>query len=308
MKLKTVLTGRTFRRRVMSLFCFLFLACLSYIILYPFIGKLSSVFMSSADLKDPTVWLIPKSPTLDNLRNVLKYGDFWNSLLNTVIFSLSNALLQTFSATLVAYGLSHFRFKGKKLLIVLIVLTLLIPPQVLFGPMYTKFRFFDWFGILRGLGLPTLNLQDSFIPMLLLSATSLGLKCGLFILIMVQQFNSLPKELSEAAKVDGAGVWRTFFTINLPQTKAVMMSVFLLSFAWLWADTFYSSVFLRNKPMFASLVNQVSVIYEIGAVNNSLSGVMMNTAMIMMLIPLFAVYLIGQKALIQGIERSGLVG
>lgn len=144
--------------------------------------------------------------------------------------------------------------------------------------------------------------------MLLLSATSLGLKCGLFILIMVQQFNSLPKELSEAAKVDGAGVWRTFFTINLPQTKAVMMSVFLLSFAWLWADTFYSSVFLRNKPMFASLVNQVSVIYEIGAVNNSLSGVMMNTAMIMMLIPLFAVYLVGQKALIQGIERSGLVG
>lgn len=152
MKLKTVLAGRTFRRRVMSLFCFLFLACLSYIILYPFISKLSSVFMSSADLKDPTVWLIPKSPTLDNLRNVLKYGDFWNSLLNTVIFSLSNALLQTFSATLVAYGLSHFRFKGKKLLIVLIVLTLLIPPQVLFGPMYTKFRFFDWFGILRGLG------------------------------------------------------------------------------------------------------------------------------------------------------------
>ena len=60
--------------------------------------------------------------------------------------------------------------------------------------------------------------------------------------------------------------------------------------------------------MFASLVNQVSVIYEIGAVNNSLSGVMMNTAMIMMLIPLFAVYLVGQKALIQGIERSGLVG
>ena len=114
--------------------------------------------------------------------------------------------------------------------------------------------------------------------------------------------------LAEAAKVDGAGVWRTFFTINLPQTKAVMMSVFLLSFAWLWADTFYSSVFLRNKPMFASLVNQVSVIYEIGAVNNSLSGVMMNTAMIMMLIPLFAVYLVGQKALIQGIERSGLVG
>jgi len=308
MKMKPFYIGNSFKKSMISAVCCIFLACLSFIIIYPFISKISSIFMSPSDMKDPTVWLIPKEATLDNIKNVIKYSDFWGSLLNTFIFSFVSALLQTASVILVAYGISHFSFKGKKLLVVFIVLTLLIPPQVLFGPMYTKFRFFDWFGIMRGLGLPTLNLQDSFIPMFLLSSTSLGLKCGLFILIMVQQFNSLPKELSEAAKVDGAGIWRTFYQINLPQAKAVMMSVFLLSFAWLWADTFYTGVFLRNKHVFSSLVRDVSVIYEIGAINNSLSATMMNTAMIMMLVPLIIVYLLGQRSLIQGIERSGLVG
>lgn len=308
MTIRRWLSGRTFRRRVTALVTCLFLISLSYIILYPFISKISSMFMSQTDMKDPTVWLIPKDPTLANIRNVIRYGDFWGSLLNNTIYAFVSAALQTLSATLVAYGIAHFRFWGRKLVIGLIVLTLVVPPQVLFGPLYTKFRFFDWFGILRGIGLPTLNLQGSFLPMFLLSATSLGLKCGLFILILMQQFRSLPRELSEAAKVDGAGVWRTFWQINLPQTKAVMVSVFLLSFAWLWADTFYTGIFLRGKPMFSTLVNAVSVINEIGAVGNSLSATLMNTAVILMLLPLLVVYLIGQKALIQGIEHSGLVG
>lgn len=308
MKITNILKSNKLRERTLSFICIVFLAALSFIVLYPFVSRISSVFMSKSDLQDPTVWLIPKNPTLANILNVVKYGDFWGSLANTFVFSFFSSILQVLSSVLVAYGISHFKFRGKKILIVLVVLTLIIPPQLLFGPMYTKFRFFDWFGIFRGLGLPTLNLQDSFIPMFLLSATSLGLKCGLFILILVQQFNAVPKELSEAAKVDGAGVIRTFWQINLPLVKPVMVSVFLLSFAWLWTDTFYSGVFLRNKSMFLNLVNDVSTIFEIGAVSNSLSGIMMNTALVMMIIPLIIVYLLGQRSLIQGIQTSGIVG
>lgn len=307
-KINTLLKSNKLRERFLSFICIIFLAALSFIVLYPFIGKITSVFMSKSDLQDPTVWLIPKNPTLDNVLNVIKYGDFWGSLFNTFIFSFFSAVLQTLSTTLVAYGISHFNFKGKKLLIILVVLTLIIPPQLLFSPMYTKFRFFDWFGIFRSLGLPTLNLQDNFLPMFLLSATCLGLKCGLFVLILFQQFNTVPKELSEAAKVDGADVIRTFWQINLPQVRAVMVSVFLLSFAWLWTDTFYSGVFLRNKSMFVTLVNDVAVIYEIGAISNTLSGIMMNAAVVMMIIPLIIVYLLGQRSLIQGIQSSGIVG
>ena len=308
MKINNLLKSNKFRNFVISAVCVIFLAALSFIIIYPLISKISSVFMSQSDILDPTVWLIPKNPTLDNIKNVIKYGDFFGSLLNTFLFAFVSAVLQTLSTTFVAYGISHFNFKGKTLVTVLILLTLIVPPQVLFGPMYTKFRFFDFFGIFRNLGLPTLNLQDTLLPMYMLSATALGLKCGLFILILIQQFRAIPKELSEAAKVDGAGVLRTFWQINLPQTRAVMVSVFLLSFAWLWTDTFYSGVFLRGTNMFMTLVNDVSVIYEIGAVGNSLSGIMMNTATVMMMIPLVIVYLIGQKALIQGIQSSGIVG
>lgn len=308
MNISSLVKSNKLRERLLSAVCVIFLAALSFIVLYPFVGKITSVFMSKSDLQDPTVWLIPKSPTFDNILNVIKYGDFWGSLLNTFIFAFCSAVLQTLSTTLVAYGISHFKFRGKGIVTILVVLTLVIPPQLLFGPMYTKFRFFDWFGILRTFGLPTMNLQDTFTPMFLLSATCLGLKCGLFVLILIQQFNSVPKELSEAAKVDGAGVLRTFWQINLPQVRQVMVSVFLLSFAWLWTDTFYSGVFLRNKSMFVTLVNDVSIIYEIGAIGNSMSGIMMNTAVVMMIIPLIIVYLLGQKALIQGIQSSGIVG
>lgn len=300
--------SKKFRERILSFVCIVFLTALSFIVLYPFVSRISSVFMSKSDLQDPTVWIVPKNPTFENIHNVIKYGNFWASLTNTFIFAFFSSILQVLSTVLVGYGISHFKFKGKKLIIVLVVLTLVIPPQLLFGPMYTKFRFFDWFGIFRSLKLPTLNLQDSFLPMFLLSATSLGLKCGLFILILIQQFNAVPKELSEAAKVDGAGVFRTFWQINLPMVKPVMVSVFLLSFSWLWTDTFYSGVFLRNKSMFLSLVNDVAVIYEIGAVSNSLSGIMMNAALVMMIIPLVIVYLFGQRSLIQGIQSSGIVG
>ena len=300
--------GNTLKKRLTTAVCMLFLAALSYVIIYPLISKVTSVFMSAADLRDPTVWLIPRTPTLVNIKNVVKYGDFWNVLKNNVIFSVVNGLLQAFSTTFIAYGISHYKFKGRKAVIAAVLLTLIIPLQTLYGPMYVKFRFFDWFGILQKAGLSVLNLQDSFSAMILLSVTGLGLKCGLFILVMLQQFNSLPKELSEAAKVDGAGAVLTFFRINLPQVRAVMTAVFLLSFAWLWSDNFYSGVFMRNTPMFSSLVTKVSVINAIGAVNNSMSGVIMNTAVVMMLIPLFAVYCFGQKALVQGIERSGIVG
>jgi len=307
-KLDNLFKSNRFKKNVLNCVCVLFLAALSFVVLYPFIGKISSVFMSSSDLKDPTVWLIPKNPTFDNIINVIKYSDFWGSLKNTFIFAFVSAVLQSLSSTVVAYGLSHFKFKGKTIVILLVVLTLIVPPQVLFSSMYTKFRFFDFFGIARSLGLPTLNLQNTFAPMFMLSATCLGLKCGLFILILIQQFNAVPKELSEAAKVDGAGVFRTFALINFPQVRAVMVSVFLLSFAWLWADTFYTGVFFRNEPIFTNLVSDVSVIYEINAIGNSLSGIMMSTAVMLMLIPLIIVYLLGQKALIQGIQSSGIVG
>lgn len=288
---------------------FLLLVGLSFVIIYPFLAKVSSMFMSTADLRDNTVWFIPRRPTLLNIRNVLYYGDYWHALRNTGLLSGLCALLQTASCTVIAYGLAKFRFRGRNLLLVLTVLTIVIPPQTIYISLYTKFRYFDVWGLLSLLGLTPLNLTESVTPMAILSATGLGLKNGLYILMLMQLFRNLPHSLSEAAYVDGAGVMRTFWQINMPQARPMMVSVFLLSFAWQWTDTFYSDLFFRQVPLLKNTLTAVSTVTAIGAVNgNALSGTLKNTAVILAILPLLAVYLFGQRFLIQGVERTGMVG
>ena len=314
----TMLSNRLAKRRITlhgvqkflwSIVRFCLLAGLGFIIVYPFLAKISSMFMSVDDLHDPIVWFIPREPTLDNIRNVLQYGHYWEALRNTASVSVACAFLQTASSTLTAYGLARFHFRGRSLLFGLAVLTIVIPPQTIYLSLFTKFRFLDFLGLLRTAGLPTLNLTETVAPMLLLSFTALGLKNGLYILILTQLFRNLPKELSEAACVDGAGMFRTFWSVNLPQVRSMMVSVFLLSFAWQWTDTFYSGLFFRKVPVLPNVISSVRVINAIGAVDgNELSATMVNTAVILVILPLVLVYLVGQRFLIQGVERSGMVG
>ena len=306
---KRRITLYSVQKLLWSIVRFCLLAGLGFIILYPFLAKISSMFMSVDDLHDPIVWFVPRKPTLDNIRNVIEYGHYWEALQNTAIVSVVCALLQTASATLTAYGLARFHFRGRSLLFGLAVLTIVIPPQTIYLSLFTKFRFFDFLGLLRVAGISTPNLTETIVPMLLLSFTALGLKNGLYILILTQLFRNLPKELSEAACVDGAGMFRTFWSVNLPQVRSMMVSVFLLSFAWQWTDTFYSGLFFRQVPVLPNVISSVRVINEIGAVdNNEISATMVNTAVILVILPLVLVYLVGQRFLIQGVERSGMVG
>lgn len=288
-------------------FCLLF--GLSFIIIYPFIAKISSTFMSKLDLYDPIVWIIPRRPTLVNIQNVIKYGSYLKALKNTSIISVLCAVFQTFSATLVGYGFAKFKFRGKNLFLLLTVLTIVIPPSTIYVSLYTKFRYFDWFGVLHMMGITPPNFVESFTPMVLLSTTSLGLKNGLYILVLMQIFRGIPKELSEAAYVDGAGIFRTFWQINMPQARSMMVSLFMLSFAWQWTDTFYSGLYFKSTPIMQNVISAVRNISEIGAANdNVISATMINTAVMMAIFPLIILYLFGQKMLIQGVERSGMVG
>lgn len=307
-KLERLIIANKARTCVWVIVRSLILLGLSFIILYPFFAKISSMFMSSEDLYDPIVWMVPRHPTLKNIESVVKYGNYFQALRNTFVISLVCAVLQTMSTTLIGYGFAKFKFKGKGLFFALVLLSIVIPPQTIYVSLYTKFRFFDVFGILQLLGLPPLNMVETIKPMVILSATGLGLKNGIYILMLMQCFKGLPKELSEAACVDGAGAVKTFWRINMPQARPVMVSVFLLSFAWQWTDTFYSSLFFKSTPILKNTVSIMRSVSALGAVNNNtVSAVLVNTAVIMSLIPLVVVYLFSQRYLIQGIERSGMV-
>ncbi len=294
---------------VWPIFRFILLLGLSYVIISPFLQKISMMFMSPSDLRNPTVWMIPQSPTLDNIIRVFRYGGYGETFINSLIISTLCAVLQTFVCCMVGYGFAKFKFKGSGILFAAVILTIVIPPQTLYLSLYTKFRYFDIFGILEALGIGSIRTVETIFPSTILSATALGLKNGLYIFVMRQFFKGVPNELNEAAWVDGCNPIMAYFRIMLPLAKSMLVSVFLLSFAWQWTDTFYSGLFNRSMTVLPMILTKVTAINSESIANGTLmSSVMQNTAVVMIIAPLFIFYLIFQRKMIEGIERSGIVG
>ncbi len=267
------------------------------------------MFMSLDDLLNPTVWIVPQKPTLDNIKRVLTFGDYWTATGNTILIATISAVLQTFICTMVGYGFAKFKFRGRGLVFALVILTIIIPPQTIYISLYLKFRYFDIFGILSALGAGPVKMVETIMPVTLLSLTGLGLKNGLYIFVMRQIFKGVPNELNEAAWVDGCGPIRSYFSIMMRIAVPMMVSIFLLSFSWQWTDTFYSELFYRKMLVLPSILPRVTTIAsEHITADSVMSNVMLNTGIIMIIAPLIFVYLFFQRFLIQGIERSGIVG
>mgnify|MGYP001012671735 CR=1 FL=1 len=297
------------KKLIWPIFRFILLLGLSFVIIYPFLAKISAMFMSLDDLMNPTVWIVPQSPTFDNISRVLEYGKYWSALGNTLLISLVCAVLQTFSCSMVGYGFAKFKFRGRGLFFALAILTIIIPPQTIYISLYMKFRYFDIFGLLGMLGIGPAKMVESVTPMAILSGTALGLKNGLYIFVMRQFFRGVPKELNEAAWVDGCGPIRSYFQIMIKLAVPMMVSIFMLSFAWQWTDTFYSELFYRQMLVLPSILSKVTMIASEAITKDSMiSNVMINTGVIMIIAPLIVFYLFSQRLLIQGIERSGIVG
>lgn len=156
--------------------------------------------------------------------------------------------------------------------------------------------------------------MDSMWPMAILSMIGFGFKNGLYILIMRQYFKGIPKELEEAAYVDGSGLFRTFSMIILPLSFSMMITIFVFSFSWQWTDSFYSSMFFSQFKLLSNslLVGFEGLMLE-GATlglkhGQPLTATLTNTMSLLVVIPLIIVYLFAQKYLVEGIEHSGIVG
>lgn len=293
---------------------YLLLIGLAFLIVYPLLVKLANSFMSAQDLIDGTVRFIPRNFTLFNYRTVIEHTDFFKSMTNTFGIALMCGVLQMIVCTMIGYGLARFRFRGRGLVFAVVVLTILIPPQTYMISLYMKFSFFDLFGLISAAFGGTVRLTDSLWPMAILSLTGFGFKNGLYILIMRQYFKGIPKELEEAAYVDGSGLFRTFGAIIVPLAFTMMMTVLLFSFAWQWTDSFYSTMFYSQIKL---LSNALLVGFEglmldgatVGLkVGQPLTATLTNTMSLMIIAPLILLYLFAQRYLVEGIEHSGIVG
>jgi multiple sugar transport system permease protein len=295
---------------------------LCFLILQPILDKISVSFMDQQDLYDSTVISIPRNFTLDNytLASNERLLNYWPSLFQTLVIVLASAILQIAACTLAGYSFARFNFPLKNFWFMCVMLIIIIPPHTIMSSLYLNFRFFDIFGIVRLITGSPLNLLNSVAGILLLSATGMGLKSGLYIFMLRQYFRGMPKELEEAAWVDGCGRFKTFLQIMLPDAAPILTSCFLFSFVWQWTDSFFANLFLNSYKMLSrglgSMAERFSSYWA--SINVSTGGgvsayapvgltqMMIATGMLMCLIPLIILYLVAQKAFVESLSQTGI--
>ena len=296
---------------ILGLFRWIVLIGISYVILGPVLGIISRSFFSDSDNYNTMVYMIPQAPTLERYRvawDVMKYG---STMLKTVLYSVSLMIIQVLMCSMVGYGFARFNFPLKKLLFSFVVIMIVIPTHTIMLPMYMTFANFDIFGIISLITGKSVNMLATVYPMYILTFFACGLRSGLYIYIFNQFFRGLPKEIEEAAFVDGAGVWYTYFRIMLRNATPAAITVSIFSLVWQYNDTFYAKLFnISDKIVLskriASLQSTVSNIYKLYDPN--ILELYMDAGIVLIMLPLVIIYVVLQKQFIEGVERSGIVG
>ncbi|MEF3310220.1 carbohydrate ABC transporter permease [Paenibacillus sp. GYB004] len=278
------------------------LSVIAFLYLKPIIYMVSTSVKSLEDLIDPVVGLIPRSLHSQN------YIDAWRGLrypeafTNTFIIAFFGSLFQVLSCALTGYALARLRFPGKSLFFVLILITFLVPPEITIIPLYMIFNKLGW-----------LNTPLVFLVPAILGQ---GMRGALFIIIFRQFFLSQPKALEEAAKMDGASVFRLFFRIMMPLAGSACLVVFLFSFVWYWNMHFEPSMFLskdfiplslRLNELSTELLGNKSLSLSVAVGKDPVSEGPKMAAAFLIILPPLLVYFIAQRWFTEGIERTGLV-
>ena len=295
---------RTAGRIIKSLFRALFLMGVGFVMLYPVLFMISNSFKSVSDALDPTVVWIPSGTDMFNFKMAFKLLKFNDTLTNTLILVVPCVIIQVITCLFVSYGFARFEFRFKGLLFGLLVFSLIVPVQTYIIPLYVNMK--------------NMHLLNTYWQFYIMAALGTGIRSGLYIYIFRQYFRGLPKELEEAAYLDGCNPLRTFLHIMVPNVKGAILVVFVLSFVWYYNDYTLTGMLLNSDYPLSIALTGVST-----ALNNTVQGMVgqtigsdikllsesiLSAACLIVALPLIGVYVAVQKHFTEGIERSGLVG
>jgi len=291
-------------------FRFLILFGLAFVILTPLLFMLSYGFRERQDMNDPTVIWIPRHLTLKIMKQTINAMSLNasenNPLINTLVLNIGCSICQVITCAITGYGFARFKFKGRNLLFGIVILMILVPTQIISIPLYMTFRFF-LFG--------SVNLIDNMLVMYLPALMANGIRAGLMIFIFRQFFRGLPKELEDAAYLDGCGPFKTFIKVMVPNAGSSFLTVFLFSIVWYWNDFYVTSSFFTNKKTISLQLKNLDGLLNIAIFNNANANisarekiVWFEAACLISITPMLILYACLQKHFTEGIERSGLVG
>lgn len=286
----------------------LLILSLAYVILYPVLTKISVAVKDISDYKDSTIMFIPKHFTLQYIKDFMDFIGYVPALFGSIFYASFNSLLQVISCTLVAYGLARFKYKGSNLVILLLLITVIVPVQTILLPLFLQFKYFSFFSLFTIMpNSGGISLLNTYFPYGILSITCLGIKNGLFVLLLRQVFINMPVVLEEAAFIDGYGPFKTFYKIMLPNAVPMLVTIFLFAFVWTWNDNVYSMFFSQDMKLLSVLLNGIG--YKVEGLKGAVfSEIYINIAVLLHMIPILILYIFSQRYFVQSIERSGIVG
>ena len=308
--LKMRIAGNELVDMLLIIFKYVILIGVSYVILAPVIGMVVNSIKSDADAFNPMVFVLPHNPTTEKYALAILRLDYWKTALKSLVYTITITVLQLLICSMVGYGFARFEFPLKKLLFGCVVVMIIIPSHTIMLPIYFTFNKFDPFGLAtRFTGTP--GIMGTVIPMYLMTLLGCGLRSGLFIYIFNQFFRGLPKEIEEAAFVDGAGMFYTYSRIMLVNAIPAVITVTVFSIVWQFNDVFYAKLFLipdstAISKRIASL--QGIIANEDQILSLTLQELYRDAGAVLVMLPVVIIYLCLQKYFIEGVERSGIVG
>ncbi|MDP4085326.1 MAG: carbohydrate ABC transporter permease [Bacillota bacterium] len=280
---------------------------ITFAILYlePLIYMISTTFKGFSDFTNPTAKWIPKDPTFVNLKYAFKQMQIlpifmsgktlWenlasSSLFNSITIAVPSALVQTITCAIAGYAFARLPFPFKKTMIGLLILTYIVPPNTVFIPLAWIYKKY--------------NLLSTPLVFIAPALFGQGLRSGIFIIIYMQFFRKIPKELEEAATLDGVGTFRLFWKIMFPLSKPAMITVFLFSLVWHWNETYLSSLLYTTNTTLSVQIARASI--PVNGTGLNLQPVQMASGL-MFILPILIIYLFTQRLFTESIERSGIV-
>ena len=272
-----------FYQRLSMLWTYAILIVLSLIILFPFLWLVTSSLKSEFQYFAIPIQWIPNPPLWSNYVEVFTQYHFTHYVVNSLWLAAYGVIAATFSSALVAYGFARFRFPGRTVLFILVLATMMLPNQVMTIALYTVFKSLGWI--------------DTFLPLMVPKLFGDAFSIFLF----RQFFMGLPREIDEAARIDGCGSFRIFWNMVLPQSKPVVIVVAIFLFLGSWRDAWAPLIYLSSD------INRTIPLGLLFFQNpfKSVDPQLMAATLVALVVPV-VLYAIGQRYIDSGVSIADL--
>jgi multiple sugar transport system permease protein len=269
---------------------YLVMIVLGIVFIFPFFWTVSSSLKQVWELTTfPPTWL-PETPQWQNYTYVLQKVPFLRWTWNSIVVVLLSTVGTVISASIVAYSFARFRYRGRNLIFILTLATMMLPAQVTLIPQFVLFHKLGWIETIRPLWVPSWFGGGAF-----------------FIFLFRQFFLSLPRELDEAALIDGAGYPRIFWNILMPLSKPVVATVAVISFIAGWNDFINPLIYLHTPDKYTLAVG-LNYFRSLPETSGMPTQHLLMAASVMVIAPVLIVFFSAQRYFVQGIVLSGIKG